>query len=58
MITYGVGSNYARSQRVTSIFSLMIFQILILVIMCVYEFTEKFKKIYVLYIMMVLSGTA
>ena len=58
MISFGIGSNYVRSQRVTSIFSLMIFQIMILVVLCLYEFTERFKKIYVLYLMMVLSGIA
>jgi hypothetical protein len=64
MMIYGMAANYAKSNarqgegEVNPIFRLFLFWILILCMLCAYEFSEYFKTIRFLYIMLVMGGLA
>lgn len=66
MMINGMGANFARNNAVSKntkgevnpIFRLFVYWCGLLVMLLMYEFTEKFKKIYFLYLMLVGAGTA
>jgi hypothetical protein len=64
MMVFGMAANYAKSNarqnegEVNPIFRLFLYWVLILCMLCAYEFSEHFKKIYFLYIMLIMGGLA
>ena len=69
MMVNGMGANYARNNAaskklgketgdINPIFRLFIYWSVLLVMLLMYEFTEKFKKIYFLYLMLIGAGLA
>jgi hypothetical protein len=63
-MVFGMAANYAKSNarqsegEVNPIFRLFLYWVLILCMLCAYEFIETFKKIYFLYIMLIMGGLA
>jgi hypothetical protein len=65
MMIFGMVANYAKSNaknhgegEVNPIFRLFLYWVFILVLLCLYEFSETFKTIRFLYFMLVLGGMA
>jgi hypothetical protein len=63
LTTNGMAAYYAKSNAISAdgynpILRLFIFWMVVLNMLAIYEFTEYFKKIYFLYIILVLAGMA
>lgn len=54
MMVFGMRAHYSRTNRLNSVFKLFIFYILIMVLLCIYEFV--IPVIPMLYVILVLSG--